>query len=463
MPINHRKLSVCVTQLQSPREDQRAAAATALAEFDYGYAESIAALLAARQDAAREVRLAVVNSLVAIWRALHAQQGESLPLDSPQADPDQLFEPVIPALHELLQDQDKYIRLGAAEALRSLYSANTAVMNVYLEAARDADEALRRRAAYAFWQGASELRIVTSSAAPFLGGGRAPLHDVDTEPVIAVLIELLQDSSSSVREYAARAIESIGPKARAAAPALIETLQDQDETVRFKAAGALASIGSTATAQLEQLVEALRDTDRLKRKAAAAALRAMGADASAAAPALIAALSDEEPRVRARCAEALGNIGAAVGDAAIHALIAFERDPEQIVRNSASRALDSIGVATVEAFRRRAAGFAARDSFPLFGFKPDDVPGLIGMLRAPNADMRAHAATALGHCGGDTRGAVPDLIALLKDEDPDVRQRASQTLRLMGYIARQALNEAVLSSDDELSAAARRLLAECAE
>jgi HEAT repeat protein len=52
------------------------------------------------------------------------------------------------------------------------------------------------------------------------------------------------------------------------------------------------------------------------------------------------------------------------------------------------------------------------------------------MLKDPNSDARAMAATALGNLGASE--AIPDLLNLLNDEDEDVRQRAAHSLQTMG-------------------------------
>jgi HEAT repeat protein len=426
---------------------ERVLAAESLGQVDSDYAAVIDGLVRGLADPNSTVRQTSVDALLNIWRTLNAPLVLCSPLDREQTDADLvppnheapdadlLFELVIPALKRILPDEDKYVRLAAAEALRNLNSADGEVLSVLVESARDSDEHLRRRAAYAFWQGAADLKLVLNLGAPFLGGARAPLQQVDSEPVIAVLIELVQDPSRAVREYALNAIRSIGPAASAAAPVLTQALHDQDDIVRFKAAGALASVGVTSSLALASLVAGLTDPDRLKRKAAASGLRTLGAEAKPATPDLIKALQDEDPHVRARCSRALGNIGPEVGEAGIHALRALESDQEHIVRAAAAQALAAIGKESVAAAIHRSAGFAGRDSYPLTGFKTDDIPGLISMLRAPDPNMRAFAATALRLTPGDTHSAIPELIILLKDEDEDVRRRAAETLNAIRDVA----------------------------
>lgn len=402
-----------IEQLQDSRAEQRVAAANALAEFDQVHAQTLPALIAVLQDSETEVRLAAVASLLKIWRAMTGPMGDVF---APGDEVNEAFGPLNTALLATLADEDKYVRMSAAEGLRDLFSTETRVFEVLVAAARDDEESLRRRAALGLWLGASDRR--------------APLFQVESEAGVAVLIDLLRDKSKDVRGYALRAIASLGPAARAAAPILTETLEDEDEEMRFKSALALASFGAGAAAALPILSDTLTGGDRLKRKAAAFALLSMGAEAKPAMPELIRGLRDQEKRVRARCAATLGKIGAEVSDDAIHALLAASRDDDADVRMAVERALAAIGKDNVEGAQKRATDFEARNFFPLFGFKPEEAPGLLIMLKDPNSNARAMAATALGNLGA--KEAIPELLSLLKDDDLDVRQRAANSLQSLG-------------------------------
>ncbi len=405
-----------IQQLNDPDRDQRVSAAKALGEFDLINSASIPALIETLRDVDSEVRLAALSSLRQIWRALNGPLGELL--DQPDESA-QLLPALNQAFRGLLQDENKYIRLEAAEGLRDLYSADDVVFEIFVESAREGDETLRRRAALAFWLGSTDRH--------------APLSQVRTEPGIAVLIELLRDPSKEVRNYALRAVSSVGAPAKGAAPAVLALLSDEDEEVRINVALALAGIGSNVEAALPVLVETLATGDRLKRKAAAFALRRIGAEARAALPTLIKGLKDHEKRVRSRCADTIGLIGGAAGEEALLALLEAEGDEDHEVRSAVQRALEASGKEHVNAARAKLGRYKTRDAYPLFGFKAEEIPGLIFMLRDSNPKARGYAATALGYLGA--REAVPELIALLHDEDEDVRRRAAETLKIMGVVA----------------------------
>lgn len=405
--------SQLIDQLKDSRSEVRLSAAVALGEFERLSSNSLIELAPLLKDVDREVRLAAITSLMKIWRGLTGAMGDLL---TPGDEIDQAFGPLNEALLSALGDEDKYVRMNAAEGLRDLFSTDNAVFNVFVAAARDEDESLRRRAALSLWIGASDRR--------------ATLFQVESEAGIAALQRLLNDDSKDVRKYALRAIASVGPEAQTSAPILHDLLQDNDEDIRFNGALAIANLETESGPALDILTEALLTGDRLKRKAAAFALRAMGTNAKPAIPALVTGLKDQEKRVRSRCAGALGSIGAAVNDDVIHALLETERDDDPDVRLAVERALAAIGKDRVSDAQKRAAHFAARNHFPLFGFKPEEIPGLIFMLKDPNSDARAMAATALGNLGA--REAIPDLLNLLNDEEGDVRQRAAHSLQTMG-------------------------------
>ncbi|MFL6546856.1 MAG: HEAT repeat domain-containing protein, partial [Candidatus Udaeobacter sp.] len=408
--------SQLIEQLAHPLPHQRAAAATALAEFDHLNADIVTALISASADHERDVRLAALNSLVRVWRSLTTGEGDILTTGD---EIDQTFSPLNQAFTKRLRDDDKHIRLTAAEGLRELFSTDTAVFEVLVDAARDEDESLRRRAALALWLGISDRR--------------ATLFQIETEAGVGALTHLLNDNDAITRGYALRALATLGPLARGAVPTLCELLKradSADDDLQFQAALALASVGEETDLALPLLERALTHGDRLKRKAAAFGLRSLGSKAQTALPTLIIGLKDHEKRVRSRCASAIGNIGLNVSDEAIQALMATQGDDDPEVLQAVERALSAIGAARVEKAQRQTARTKARDFFPLSGFQHEDIPGLIFMLKDPLSDVRAFAATALGRAGATE--AVSELTLLLQDNDEGVRRRAAESLQKLG-------------------------------
>src|SRR5262245_8418255 len=133
------------------------------------------------------------------------------------------------------------------------------------------------------WVGLLSLLL---SGAVWLGG--PPLMDAaEKEPTfegksLSAWVEALKDKDPKIRVQAAKALESIGPKAKAAVPALIDALKDESVLVRGPAAGALGGIGPEAKAAVPALVETLKDKNEHLRCQAALALGKIGPDARAA-------------------------------------------------------------------------------------------------------------------------------------------------------------------------------------
>jgi len=160
-----------------------------------------------------------------------------------------------------------------------------------------------------------------------------------TEEAKVALIRLVGSGDPSVRYYAVKYLEMIGPAAEEAAPALIGALDDI-LPIRFYAAGALEEIGSKdAVPALLRMLEG--DPDGGARGAAADALGRIGS--RGAVPALARALeNDSDERVRYSAAEALGEIGV-VSDLVLDAVRrAKKQDKDEEVRTAASEALEAL-------------------------------------------------------------------------------------------------------------------------
>ncbi len=76
------------------------------------------------------------------------------------------------------------------------------------------------------------------------------------EPAVPALIEALKDPEARVRNAAASALWSLGPKARSAVPTLAAALADSDDGVRLGAVMALESVGPDAAAAVPALSRA---------------------------------------------------------------------------------------------------------------------------------------------------------------------------------------------------------------
>jgi hypothetical protein len=139
----------------------------------------------------------------------------------------------------------------------------------------------------------------------------------DAAPACPQLIDALSDPSTAIREASAAALAQVGQHASTdALAALSKALIDTDPEVRDLAAVALRSMGPKAAPAIPQLVQALNDPVDYVRFLAAEALGAMGAKASAAVAPLTAKLvTKDQIFVSSSVATALGDIGPAAKDA----------------------------------------------------------------------------------------------------------------------------------------------------
>jgi hypothetical protein len=96
------------------------------------------------------------------------------------------------------------------------------------------------------------------------------------EQLIGNLIDSLADSDAEVRQNAAIALATVGPRA---VPALIDSLRDRNPLKRAAAAYALGQAGLAARVGVPALMTALKDEDRaVRRQASYAISRIISAD-----------------------------------------------------------------------------------------------------------------------------------------------------------------------------------------
>ncbi|HEY1659929.1 MAG TPA: DUF2961 domain-containing protein [Candidatus Sulfotelmatobacter sp.] len=139
----------------------------------------------------------------------------------------------------------------------------------------------------------------------------------DAAPASPQLIVGLSDPSASIREASAAALAQVGRHSSTdALAALSKALSDTDPEVRDLAAVALRSMGPKAARAIPQLVETLNDPVDYVRVVAAEALGAMGASAGAAvSPLATKLLTNDQVFVLSAVASALGDIGPTAKDA----------------------------------------------------------------------------------------------------------------------------------------------------
>ena len=87
------------------------------------------------------------------------------------------------------------------------------------------------------------------------------------------------------------------------------------------------------------------------------------------------------------------------------------------------------------------------------------VPALVKALADTDAEVREHAADALGHLGEEAAPAVDALADLAADPEASVRLSAVAALGQLGETAQPALQRLTGSSDPTVAAVARRFVA----
>ena len=179
-------------------------------------------------------------------------------------------------------------------------------VDVLVEALRDADLAVRRRAAKALiriGKGAVDALVVTLESHDWELRRQAAevLGAIGDRRAAKSLVTALRDSDIGVRWHAIEALEKIG--AGAVEP-LVSVLGVSDNGVRWWAAAALEKVGRSA---VEPLIRILGDSSWELRQQATEVLGAIG-DRRAVKP-LITALGDRNSGVSGRAAAALKKLG----------------------------------------------------------------------------------------------------------------------------------------------------------
>ncbi len=312
---------------------------------------------------------------------------------------------------------------------------------------------------------------------------------------VPALIELLQAKDSAVRQHvwskgtnwplglrrtvlgtvpapdaptthavAARALEAIGPRSRAAIPALDRALQDPVPEVRLRAAAALAAIGKESVPVLTQ---ALADPKIDVRQAAAAGLGTIGPDASAAVLDLARRLKDQNERVRDTAARSLGRIGAPGLPYLLEVVLDEDEHGREMAANAVISFYYTIGLParSQSGLTNDTAPGVRRELFEKLGEGAgtnEIVTRVLGAaLKDPVTEVRLAALEALANRPGDKRPAIPGLASCLHDESPTVRAAAARTLGRIGSPARlltPLLNSLLNDPDPSVQTAANQAL-----
>ena len=210
-------------------------------------------------------------------------------------------EDAIRELGDLLDDRDRDVRRAAARALGQIGGR---AMPMLLLSIKDKDPAIRVEAAFA-------LGIVGPRDARVLDALRGALNDGNIEVQRCAIGFLPQFGQSTVPELtwyldgkhmlwkeAILALSKIGPEARQALPILHEMAQDEDTEVRMHAVRAIGKIGNNDETCLRTVTGYLDDPDRYVRRNAVNALGDMWDGEEEILEAIAARLKDPDAGVR---------------------------------------------------------------------------------------------------------------------------------------------------------------------
>lgn len=303
--------------------------------------------------------------------------------------------PSVPALVELLADDDQDVRMAAADALGKIGSKDATL--ALLESTRDV---------------AAVRRVAISSLCAIRDPRSAEL-------LIDVLGHTRDDGS--VRARAGTALSVIG--GGRAISALVAALGDLDLKVRTSVITGLQRIGNPA---VKPVLGAISGGSKEVRRAGAAVLEKIGSPSAAAA--LPKLTRDSDPAIRLSAARGLGEQRPS---AQVRVLIGMLADEDGGVADAAADSLVNLGSPAVptllstistpgrsEVVKFRAAGALARIGSAA-------VPELLRIANA-GGTASAWAAYALGRAGDPV--AKPILRKLAKSTDRDVRWTAMRAL-----------------------------------
>lgn len=321
----------------------------------------------------------------------------------------------VPGLLDALKDKSSAVALMAAMALAEIDPTRCGAAAPLLADSLDvpgAAVALAKigadaRAAVPALIAALKPRKGDANQEMLRAGARLALARIGT-PAVPALIEALEDNRDGVAALAGEALGWILPPSKQAVPALRAALQS-DRAHAAVYAHSLGQLGHLAHAAIPDLTDLLADAES-RPEAAVALVRIDPRQAEKAVAPLIKDLQAEDEKQRQAAVQALARMGSAARSAA-DALVILLHD--RLLTNLEIQALG-------EAWTRA-------------------IPGLVALLKDPNAEIRQRAVLALGQCGPAARDALTPLSATLADRDTAVRVGAAQVMQSIGAKASEAV------------------------
>ncbi|QDU60917.1 HEAT repeat protein [Planctomycetes bacterium Pan216] len=271
------------------------------------------------------------------------------------------------------------------------------------------------------------------------------------------LMRDLQSKQVDLRQYGARRLGEMGPKAKRAIPLLAESLGDANQEVRRLSAQALASMGEEG---MKPLITSLEKGYPETRVAACLGLGEMGDSATDAIPALVKALESNHREVRVAASQAIANIGTGPRDILVPALTKALSADNPVIRSNSALALGELGPEAEEAIPRLTSLMAGELPPPKsLGL---GVQGLVkSVLERDDEISRVNAAYALTSISGDDGASISYLTKTLGSDNRDVQRYTAEVLGRIGASAKPAagrLRELAKTGDAMVQQAAKQAL-----
>ena len=262
-------------------------------------------------------------------------------------------------------------------------------------------------------------------------------HTPTPASLAALVYVLEEDLEEACRAEAARALGSLGPRAKRA-PALSRALADASPQVRLAALKALGTLGECSPETLRALMGTLGDLDSAVGEQAPWTLVAV-APREHVGSLLASATRWTGWRTRAGAARTLSMLPQGVAPQRVEVLIAVLSDSASRVRIEGALGLRRLG--------------------------PQGAPAAEALSRSlldPSWEVRSAALSALEEFGPDAFPALDGLEAALGDVEPGLRQHAARILKGLGPAAApkvEALSRTLGDSDLEVGCQAAQALA----
>ncbi|WHZ13506.1 MAG: hypothetical protein OJF52_000338 [Nitrospira sp.] len=287
----------------------------------------------------------------------------------------------VPALIELLKDDDPSTRIIAAEQLGQVGPAAKAAVPVLLtQATQDGNQHANTTAAAA-------LKSIDLTAA---------------RQVMAHFTPRLQDPDVQQRRTAGAVLANLGPVAKPTVPALLALSHDPDDLVRRNGLTALANIGLPSAPIAAALLNGLRDSSALVRHTAVAQFAFTVPLSQDAVTALTPLLDDQNKTIASLARSALDR-----------------------PRSDDAAHLRSLGLMAGQPTARDYALHQLAQSGPAASTA---LPAVMALLQDDQPFIRYLAVEALGAMGPAAKEALPALRQQLEDPDPVVRTTVAEAL-----------------------------------